>query len=159
MMKKEDFFKLGISIIIPLVVGFIGSYFTTPNISGWYAELSKPALNPPNWVFAPAWTTLYILMGVSLFLIWRNVKKQEKKSVAFSIFGVQLVLNMTWSIVFFGMQSPGLALINIALLWVAVLYTIFLFYQISKPAAYLLVPYILWTTFAGYLNYAIWTLN
>ena len=158
-MKKEDFLKLLISIAIPLLAGFIGSYFTTPNIAGWYAELTKPALNPPNWIFAPVWTTLYIMIGFALFLVWKNVNFREKRAIVVSLFLTQLLLNTTWSIVFFGMQNPGLALVNIALLWVAILGTIFVFNQISKPAALLLVPYILWVSFASYLNYAIWALN
>ncbi len=155
-MKKEDFFKLAVSVTLPLLAGFIGSYFTTPNIAGWYTELNKPAFNPPNWVFAPAWTTLYILMGVSLFLVWKSTKE---KISAIVVFGIQFLLNITWSILFFGMQSPELALVNIVLLWIAIIFTIILFGKISKVAAYLLLPYILWVSFAGYLNYTIWILN
>ncbi len=158
-MKKENVLKLVISIAIPLLVGAIGSYFTTPAIPGWYAELQKPEINPPNWVFAPAWTTLYVLMGISLFLVWR--KKDEIKDffAVMVVFGAQLFLNSTWSIFFFGMESPEKAIVNILMLWIAILFTIILFWKISKPAAYLLVPYLLWVTFASYLNYQIILLN
>ncbi len=158
-MKKEDIFKLIISVALPLLAGFIGSYFTTPGVTGWYAELSKPALNPPSWVFAPAWTTLYLLMGVALFLVWRKKKEGKNIRAAIGMFGVQLFLNGTWSFVFFGMENPQMALVNIVLLWLAIVFTIYLFYKISRPASYLLFPYLLWTGFAAYLNYMILILN
>ncbi len=157
--ERRDVLKLLVSITLPLLVGMIGSYFTAPAIPEWYAGLNKPALNPPNWIFAPAWTTLYILMGVSLFLVWREGNREKRIQMAIVAFVVQLALNATWSIVFFGMQNPGLALINIALLWMGIIYTIILFHKISKPAAYLLIPYLLWTSFATYLNYSIFILN
>lgn len=157
--ERRDVLKLLVSITLPLLVGMIGSYFTAPAIPEWYAGLNKPALNPPNWIFAPAWTILYILMGVSLFLVWREGNREKRIQMAIVAFVVQLALNATWSIVFFGMQNPGLALINIALLWMGIIYTIILFHKISKPAAYLLIPYLLWTSFATYLNYSIFILN
>ncbi len=157
--KRGDFLKLLASIALPLLVGTIGSYFTAPAIPEWYAGLNKPALNPPNWVFAPAWTTLYILMGVSLFLIWRKGIREKRIKMAVFVFITQLVLNATWSIAFFGAQNPGLALINIILLWIGIICTIILFYKIFRVAAYLLIPYLLWTSFATYLNYSILILN
>ncbi len=158
-MQRKDFLKLIISIILPLLAGFIGSYFTTPAIDAWYAELQKPAINPPDWVFAPAWTTLYILMGIALFLVWR--KKDEIKNFLCIavVFGIQLVLNATWSIVFFGMENPLLGLINILLLLVAIVLTMILFFRAFRPAGYLLVPYLLWVLFATYLNFQILILN
>lgn len=136
------------------LAGVIGSVFTVSAISGWYATLAKPDLRPPNWVFGPVWTTLYALMGIAAYLVW-----SKRHGQALRIFGVQLVLNATWSIVFFGLQSPGWALVNIVALWLAIVWTIKVFYRISKPAAYLLVPYLLWVSFASYLNYSIWILN
>ncbi len=160
-MKVSNFFKLVIAIVVSELAGVIGSVFTISAIPTWYAGLVKPALNPPAWVFGPAWTTLYALMGISLFLIWKSdpsVAPKERRRGGI-LFFVQLFLNAAWSIIFFGLQSPGLALVDIALLWFAIVWTIVMFYKISKQAAYLLVPYLLWVSFAMYLNYAIWTLN
>jgi translocator protein len=152
---KKNIVKLIISITIPLLAGFVGSYFTMPAIAGWYSGLIKPELNPPNWIFAPVWTTLYILMGISLFLIWR----EGKHYLEMSVFGAQILLNTTWSIFFFGIQRLDVALMNIVLLWIMIILTMILFSRISKIAMYLLVPYILWVSFAGYLNLTIWILN
>ncbi len=158
-MKINNIIKLFASIVICQLAGVVGSFFTISAIPGWYAELAKPALNPPNWVFGPAWTTLYLLMGVALFLIWQKGWRERRVKTAVAVFAVQLLLNTLWSIVFFGLQSPGWALLNIVALWVAILWTIIVFYNISKPASYLLMPYILWVSFALYLNYSIWVLN
>ncbi len=157
-------FKLIIAVVVSEFAGIIGSVFTAPSIDGWYAEIVKPAINPPAWVFGPVWTTLFALMGIAAFLVWSSYAKasEDKKKgvkIALILFGIQLVLNTLWSIIFFGLQSPGGALVEIVFLWLAILATIIVFYKISKPAAWLLVPYILWVSFAGYLNYAIWTLN
>jgi translocator protein len=154
-MKIKNIIKFIISITIPLLAGFIGSYFTTPAITGWYSELIKPDLNPPNWIFAPVWTALYILMGISFFLIW----KKGKHYLEMSVFGVQIILNTTWSIFFFGFQRLDIAFVNIVLLWIMIFLTMLLFSRISKIAMYLLIPYILWVSFAGYLNFTIWILN
>ena len=158
-MTIRTFVKLVIAIVVTQLAGIIGSLFTFSAIPTWYATLTKPALNPPSWIFGPVWTTLYVLMGVSVFLIWQKGWERKDVKIAVSIYGVQLVLNALWSIVFFGMQSPGLALVNIALLFVSIVSTMILFYKISRPAMYLLVPYILWVSFASYLNYAIYALN
>jgi len=146
--------KLIISISICLLAGFVGSIFTSKSIPAWYASLNKPVFNPPNWVFAPVWTTLYILMGISLYLVWNTNNK-----LAMIIFAVQLVLNVAWSILFFGLKSPLLAFIEIIILWIAILTTIFKFHNIVPTSAYLLIPYILWVSFAALLNYSIWMLN
>ncbi len=158
-MKINNPFKLIIAIVVSNLAGIIGSFFTVPAIPGWYAGLEKPALNPPNWVFGPAWTTLYTLIGIAAFLVWKKgwQKKEVKKALA--IFGLQLFLNATWSIVFFGWQSPAWALVNIILLSLAIIWTVAVFYRISKPAAYLLLPYLAWVSFAAYLNYSILILN
>ena len=165
-MNKKDFLKLLLAILVSESAGFIGAFFTTPSIPTWYATLAKPALNPPAWVFGPVWTTLFALMGVALYLVWEqhsNVLQNEKVlrwwKVGIVFFFIQLVLNTFWSIVFFGMRNPGGAFIEIIFLWLAILVTIVGFSKVSKPAAWLLVPYIFWVTFAGYLNYSIWQLN
>jgi len=163
-MKISNTFKLIIAIVVSELAGIIGSVFTTPSIAGWYTGIVKPALNPPAWVFGPVWTTLFALMGIAAFIVWSSYAKatEDKKKgirLALILFGIQLVLNTLWSIIFFGLHSPGGALIEIVFLWFAILTTIIAFYKISKPAAWLLVPYILWVSFAMYLNYAIWALN
>lgn len=153
------FIQIAIFIFIAQLAGIIGSVFTASAIPTWYAGLVKPALNPPAWVFGPAWITLYALMGVSAWLIWKNGWKKKEVRMALGAFGIQLFLNAIWSIIFFGLHSPGWALVDIALLWFAIVWTMVVFYRISRPAAYLLVPYLLWVSFASYLNYAIWALN
>jgi len=173
--------KFIISILICQGAGLLGSVFTAPAISTWYGALQKPSFNPPNWVFAPVWTALFFLMGVSLYLVWVNNWTVEipadrprkiwnrfserlwlgswREENAMAIFALQLVLNILWSIIFFGLKLPGLAFFEILMLWFAILYTIVNFYRISKPASYLLLPYILWVTFAGFLNFTIWMMN
>lgn len=161
-MQINNFFKLVISVIISESAGMIGSVFTIPEVSTWYAGLVKPALNPPAWVFGPAWTILYALMGIALFLIWKinpsEARHGERRRAVF-LFAFQLILNVFWSTLFFGLHSPGWAFVDIILLWLAIVWTIIVFYKISKPTAWLLIPYILWVSFAAYLNYAIWMLN
>jgi tryptophan-rich sensory protein len=159
MMKINNLSKLVISIVLSELAGVIGSIFTISAIPTWYATLTKPALNPPAWIFGPVWTTLYILMGVAAFLIWKNGLERKDVKVALSIFGVQLILNAFWSIVFFGLHSLVWALASIIVLWLLIVWTIAAFYKISRPAAYMLLPYIAWVSFAMYLNYAIWALN
>ncbi|MSU55943.1 MAG: tryptophan-rich sensory protein [Candidatus Taylorbacteria bacterium] len=157
--------QLVVSVAVSELAGIIGAAFTAPSIPTWYAGLVKPALNPPAWIFGPVWTTLYALMGTSLFLIWSSYAKASEglgktKIVRASwMFFIQLALTIFWSIFFFGMQNPALAFADIILLWLAILTTIILFYRISKPASYLLLPYILWVSFAVYLNYSLWMLN
>jgi len=158
-MKINNTFKLIISIVVSELAGIIGSAFTAPSIISWYIELVKPALNPPAWVFAPVWTTLFVFIGIAAFLVWKKGLDRRDVKIALGIFVGQLALNTLWSIIFFGLHSPGAALIEIVFLWLAILATIIAFYKISKPAAWLLVPYILWVSFASYLNYAIWFLN
>jgi benzodiazapine receptor len=157
--KKDNIVKLVAAVLVCQFAGIIGSVFTTPNIATWYASISKPDFTPPSWVFAPVWTTLFLLMGISLYLVWgRGLGKKDVK-LAVSVFGIQLVLNIVWSVLFFGLQNPFLAFAEIVLLWIAILVTIVLFYRISEKAGLLLVPYILWVSFATFLNYSIWMLN
>lgn len=152
-MKKV--WKLFISILLPFVASAIGGFFTVSSVSSWYVTLVKPSFNPPSWIFGPVWSILYLLMGISLYLVW--VKKEDLK--VFLIFGTQLFLNVLWSILFFGLQAPLFAFVEIILLWIAILVTIIYFYKLNKVSAYLLVPYILWVSFAAVLNFAIFILN
>lgn len=151
--------KILFAVLICLLAGAIGSIFTTSSIPTWYASLHKPIFNPPNWIFGPAWTILYVLMGISAYLIWEKRSRYRPAKPALVIFSIQLVLNVIWSILFFGLKSPLLAFIEIIILWTAILFTILKFHRISKTAAYLLIPYICWVTFASVLNYYILILN
>lgn len=141
-----------------LLAGMLGSLVTTPKIGTWYALLIKPWGNPPTWVFGPVWTTLYVLMGIAAWIIWKN-DEEDGRSLALKLFAFQLGLNAMWSFLFFGMENPGAALINILVLWALILATTFAFQRISHAAAALLVPYLMWVTFASYLNCGIWLLN
>ncbi len=153
-----NFIRLAISILICQLAGFIGSIFTAPAITSWYENLKKPAFRPPNWLFAPVWTTLFLLMGISLYLIWsKGINK--KTQIALIAFGVQLVLNILWSVFFFGLKNPLLAFLEIIILWLAIFINIIYFYRIEKIAAILLIPYILWVSFAAFLNFLIYKLN
>jgi len=150
-----DILKLLASIIVCQLAGFIGSLFTTPAISTWYVTLDKLPFTPPNWVFAPAWVTLYTLMAISLFLVWRKGLNSSKVKLAMSVFAIQLVLNALWSAMFFGLRSPMAGLVTINILWIAILVTIVLFLKVSRIAGFLLIPYILWVSFATILNFSI----
>ncbi|MFH1826224.1 MAG: TspO/MBR family protein [bacterium] len=150
--------KLLVSLVVVFFSGFIGQIFTMPSIATWYAALNKPFFNPPNWIFGPVWTILYVLMAVAAWLIWQKGQGKEVKA-ALGIFVGQLILNSLWSIIFFGLHQPAWALIEILVLWLAILLTIVRFRTLSKLAAWLLVPYILWVSFASVLNLAIVILN
>lgn len=150
--------KLVASVVISFVAGGIGSLATVPNIPTWYANLDKPAFQPPNWVFGPVWSTLYLLMGIALWLVW-TAKTKDSKKRAYILFGAQLVLNALWSLVFFGLHWTWLAVVVIVALWIVIALTIREFAKFSKPAAWLLVPYIAWVTFASVLNTAVAILN
>ena len=151
--------KLIISIAFPLAAGLTGGLFTASQIPGWYVHLQKPSWNPPNWLFAPVWTVLYIMMGIALFLVWKNNADRKVKRTAITIFVVQMLLNFMWSFIFFNRHQVGYALADIVLLWMLIIATIYWFGKISTPAAWLLVPYLCWVTFAAALNFAIWKLN
>ncbi len=157
--KKGDIVKLVISILIPLIVGFTSSFATLGSISTFFDVLNKPTWTPPAWAFGPIWTTLYILMGIALFLVWRKGLERQDVKIAVIVFGVQLILNFFWTIIFFGFRSITGGLIEIIFLWIAILVNIILFYRISKTAGILLVPYIIWVTIASYLNYTVYLLN
>lgn len=142
-------------ILLSQSAGVVGTLFTAPAISSWYAELQKPVFAPPNWVFAPVWITLYCLMGIAAFLVYdKGVKRvQVKKGLLF--FFVQLVFNALWPILFFGLRKPVLALFEICALWVLILLTTKAFYKVSKPAGILMLPYLAWVGFASFLNLGI----
>jgi translocator protein len=156
---KINFKKLLISILLPLSCGAIAGIATSSNIDSWYKTLIQPSFAPPNWLFGPAWTTLYILMGIALYLVWTNPTTSHWKQKAFFIFGIQLVLNFLWSFLFFHFHWKGIALFEICLLWISIFLTILVFAKVNKTAAWLLVPYIAWVTFATILNYYFWSLN
>ncbi|HER43711.1 MAG TPA: tryptophan-rich sensory protein [Candidatus Eisenbacteria bacterium] len=151
--------KLAASILVCQAAGFIGSFFTRPAIPGWYAGLEKPSFNPPNGVFAPVWTALYLLMGIALFLVWKIGFGDERVRKGMILFGIQLVLNTGWSIAFFGFESPLAGLVVIVVLWAAILATMLDFFRISRVAGALLVPYIAWVSYAAVLNLFLYTLN
>ena len=155
----NKFLKFVISIGICLLAGGMGTIFTVSSIPTWYAALNKPVFSPPNYLFAPVWTILYILMGISLYLVWKKGIKTKKSREAIYTFGVQLFLNAIWSPVFFGYKNIFLALIIIVLMLVFIIKTIVLFAKIDKKAAYLLYPYAAWVSFATILNFSVWILN
>lgn len=178
----KNFIKLAASIAISLFAGAIGAIFTAPAIPGWYATLAKPVLNPPSWIFAPVWTGLYFLIGLALYLVWKNDWKIVRAIICDTcktwnpytqrlwsgdwqraniqaVFAVQFILNIFWSLVFFGLRSPAGAFFVILALWFSIVYLIINFYRVSKAAGWLLAPYLLWVSFAVYLNFAIWMLN
>jgi tryptophan-rich sensory protein len=156
---KTDYGKLAAAVLVCLSAGFIGSFFTVGSIESWYLTLQKPSFNPPGWVFGPVWTILYLLMGVSAYLVWMNGLDKKEVRVALWFFSLQLVLNTLWSVIFFGAKEPFSAFVEIVFLWMAIAATISLFNRISRNAALLMVPYLAWVSFAAFLNYSIWQLN
>jgi translocator protein len=155
----QSYPKLAAAILFCLIVGSSGSLVTITGPGSWYAGLQKPFFAPPGWVFAPVWITLFILMGIALYLVWESGTEHREVRIALGIFGVQFFLNVIWSFLFFGLRSPLLGLIDIILLWLMIAVTIAAFYRVKKSAAYLLVPYIAWVTLASALNGAIYFMN
>ena len=155
-MKK--IIRLIVAVSLPLAVGSIAGLFTSSSVKGWFITLNKPSFNPPGWLFAPVWTILYILMGIAFYIIWNKDVDASLKRKAMLFYFAQLVLNFCWSFIFFYAKQPGWAVVDIVLLWILIIGTIYWFSKISKPAAWLLVPYILWVSFATVLNFAIWIL-
>lgn len=149
---------LVVSIVICFAAAGLGAAVTTPQIRGWYTTINKPSWNPPDWVFGPVWSTLYLMMAVSAWLIWRRGGLRAART-PLTVFAIQLALNSLWSVLFFGMQQPGLAAIEIVILWAAILATVISFWRQSKVAGGLLIPYLLWVSFATVLNVTIWRLN
>jgi tryptophan-rich sensory protein len=159
-MKLVNLAKLVVSLVVPLLVGFFGSLFTTSeSLNNWYANLNKPPFNPPDWIFGPVWTTLYILMGIAAFLVWRKGLDNKLVRLALLLFVIQLALNTLWSPLFFGLRSPLFGLIDIVLLLSAIVLTIICFFKTSLWPALLLIPYLAWVSFAAVLNASIYILN
>ncbi|WOK08247.1 TspO/MBR family protein [Imperialibacter roseus] len=157
--NKTIIIRVAVSIIVCLAVGALSGIATSSSVSTWYTTLNKPPFNPPNWLFAPVWTLLYAMMGVAAGLVWSGAKESIGVKLALGLFVGQLLLNSLWSVLFFGLRNPTAALVEIVVLWVAILLTINRFYLISKTAAWLLVPYLIWVSFAALLNASIVILN
>jgi tryptophan-rich sensory protein len=155
----QSYPKLAAAVLFCLIVGSIGSLVTITGPGSWYTTLQKPFFAPPSWVFAPVWITLFVLMGIALCLIWESGTEKRAVKVALGIFGVQFFLNVIWSFLFFGLRSPLLGFIDILLLWVMIVTTIWAFYRVKKSAAYFLVPYLAWVTLASALNGTIYFMN
>lgn len=155
----SKFLRYAISIGICLLAGVFGTIFTISSIPTWYAFLNKPSFSPPNWIFGPVWTILYVMMGISIALIWQKGLKKKKVRDAVYFFGIQLLLNAIWTPIFFGAKDLLMALIVIFLMWIFILKTILAFGKISKNASYLLYPYLAWVSFATILNFSVWFLN
>lgn len=154
-----NFLKLIVSIIVCQLAGIIETIFTSDGIPTWYSSLNKPSFNPPDWIFGPVWIGLYLMMGIALFLIWREDLRNKEVKSAFVIFILQLIFNIIWSIIFFGAHSIIGGLVIIIILWILILITISKFMKISKTGGILLIPYLIWITFAVILNYFIYILN
>ena len=155
----KNIVRFFIAVAIPVFVGALAGFFTATSVKGWYSTLNKPSFNPPNWIFGPVWTILYILMGIAFYLIWQKQSPVDLKRKAILFYFMQLFINFIWSILFFYAEQPGWAFINIVFMWIFIAGTIYWFLKISMPAAWLLVPYILWVSFALVLNFAIWKMN
>lgn len=154
--RKNQWLVLAGFILLCVTTGMIGGLVTAPSIENWYRTIAKPDWTPPNWLFGPVWTVLFIMMGVAAWLVW---KTRDRIAPAMMLFGVQLALNLGWSLLFFGARSPGLALIEVVLLWGSVLLTMLAFFGRQRTAGWLFVPYLAWVSFAAILNFAIWSMN
>ncbi len=155
----SKFLKLVFSIAICQVIGIISGVATRESVTTWYQELTKPSFNPPNYIFAPVWIILYTLMGISLFLIWKDGLDKNNSKFAFYFFIFHLVINGLWSFVFFKWQSLMFSFFVITILWIIIIIIIYLFYKLNKLSSILLIPYLLWVSYASILNYYIWRLN
>lgn len=158
-MKDMKVLKILGFIFVCELVGILGSFFTITSIATWYTTLNKPFFNPPNYLFGPVWTILYALMGYSVFLVWEKGLKKKGVKEALKLFVIQLFLNGIWTPIFFGVKELSSALLVIIVMWIFILKTILKFYHINKMASYLLVPYLIWVSFATLLNFSIWYLN
>ncbi|MDX9893690.1 MAG: TspO/MBR family protein [Patescibacteria group bacterium] len=157
MIKKT--YQIIVSILVCQAAGLIGSIFTFSAIPSWYSTLNKPSFNPPNWLFGPVWTVLYVLMGIALYLVWQQIRIDPRAKPAIILFLTHLILNASWSIIFFGLQNIGLALVELIVLWLMIILVTRQFWQIKKLAAKLILPYLAWVTFAAVLNLALFILN
>ena len=158
MTTRQDALGLSGFVFACLAVSAIGGLVTATSVGGWYATLSKPVFNPPGWVFAPVWTTLYVLMAVAAWRVWRGAHTTARQ-FALRVFALQLGLNLAWSFLFFGFQQIGLALAEILLLLSVVSFNTLLFWRIERFAGWLFVPYVFWVSFASVLNFSLWLLN
>ncbi len=156
---SRNLVSLGVALGIPLVMGGLGGIATASSVSTWYKKLDKPGWNPPDWVFGPVWTLLYLLMGAASWLVWRRSGRKEQGRGALNLYGVQLVLNLLWSVIFFGLRRLDWAAAEIGLLWAAILGTVQRFYAVEPAAGLMLIPYQVWTTFAAVLNRTVWRMN
>jgi benzodiazapine receptor len=156
---RNKYVALFLFILVSQTAGILGAFFTTSAIPTWYTTLNKPFFNPPNWIFGPVWTVLYLLMGISAYLVWKEGFGKTKVKAALNAFFVQLILNSLWSIIFFGLKNPLLAFLEIIVLWYLILKTYLAFNKLSKTAGYLLLPYLAWVSFASILNLSIVILN
>ena len=157
---RRPVLTLGLAILLVEVVGASGAVFTAQGLGAWYSSLARPALAPPNWVFGPVWTALFALIGAAVWLVWRRADESPAAvKLAMVVFVVHFAFNLGWSLVFFGMRELGAGLAVIAVLWLLILATMWAFDRVDRRAAALLVPYLLWVSFATYLNYAFWVLN
>ncbi len=156
-MKK--FFTIAFFVGVSQLAGIIGSFFTVSSVSGWYSTLNKPFFNPPSWVFGPVWISLYFMMGVASYLVYERIGKDDLAKRSLVVFFIHLFFNASWSVMFFGLESPGVAFVNIVILWGLILFLVLVFFRVSRVAGYLFVPYLLWVSFAGVLNFSIWWLN
>jgi tryptophan-rich sensory protein len=158
MSSKRSYLGLLVFLVLCFAVAGIGGAITTPKIGTWYATLVKPSWNPPDWVFGPVWTTLYIFMAVAGWLIWRG-KGFTGAEFPLILFAIQLALNLLWSCIFFGLEKPGIAFFEVLLFWLAIAATMLSFWRISTVAGILFVPYLAWVSFASVLTFTIWRLN
>ena len=157
-MTKINFIKLIVSLALPLTLGAIAGLFTAEAVPEWFSSLNKPWFSPPNWLFGPVWSTLYIVLGISLFLVWKEVASKER-NIAIVLFMIQIILNFGWSFLFFYFKTLGFALIEIIILWISIVTMIILFRRINKLAAYTNIPYLIWVSFATALNTSYFLLN
>ncbi len=155
---SREWIGLGAFIAICFLAAAIGSWFTAASVKSWYPTLMKPVGTPPAWVFGPVWSILYVLMATAAWLVWRP-RPSANVTAALALFFVQLALNATWSLVFFGLRRPGLALLEILVLLAAIIATMTNFVPLSRPAFWLMTPYVAWVSYATYLNFGVWRLN
>ncbi|MFC7044205.1 TspO/MBR family protein [Halobacteriaceae archaeon GCM10025711] len=158
-LSRDDLPGLAVAVLLCEAVGASPAFVTRTGLSTWYVALNRPAFTPPNWVFGPVWTFLFFLLGVAVYLVWRDGRGTRAGRIALGAFVGQFALNVAWTLAFFGQQSIGGGLVVIAALWLAIAATVVAFARVHRGAALLLVPYLLWVSFAGVLNAAIWTLN
>ncbi|WP_299434867.1 TspO/MBR family protein [uncultured Aquimarina sp.] len=156
---KKKLLRIGIAVLLCVLIGFLSSIATQTSISTWYVTLKKPFFTPPNWLFAPVWSILYVTMGIAAGIVWSKGFYHKWVKTALYHFGFQLLLNAAWSIFFFGMRNPLIALVDILALFILLLFTIKWFKVVNSTAAYLLIPYLIWVAFAAALNFSIWQLN